>query len=55
MSVEELVWGILELDQVERIEFKARMKEEVAEWKKRCKSQLRWMEELEDLGFKIGE
>ncbi len=52
MNVQRLVESILELDQVERIEFVEMMKNRVKEWKDRCVSELIWMEKLQDLGFK---
>lgn len=51
-KIEQLIEMILELDEVERIEFIAGMKEKVANWKERCISQFQWIEKLENLGFK---
>lgn len=52
MDIEKLVESILELDQVERIEFIQMMKNRVEEWKNNCESELKWMKKLEELGFK---
>ena len=43
-EIEDLVYTIMELDEVERIEFIATMKRVVYEWKERNKSELKWME-----------
>lgn len=51
-DIEDLVYMIMELDEVERIEFIATMKRVVYEQKERNKSLLRWMEQLEKMGFK---
>ena len=54
-KIEDLVDMIMELDEVERIEFIAVMKGTVKEWKERNISELKWMEQLEEMGFKAEE
>lgn len=51
-EIEDLVYTIMELDEVERIEFITMMERVVYEEKERNKSQLKWMEQLEKMGFK---
>ena len=43
------------VDEVERIEFISEMKNTVFNWKERIISELKWVEELEKMGFKKEE
>ena len=54
-KIEDLVNTIMELDEIERIEFISTMKRVIYEWKERNKSELRWMEQLEKMGFREEE
>ena len=54
-KIEDLVNIIMELDEIERIEFINTMKRVIYEWKERNKSELRWMEQLEKMGFREEE
>lgn len=52
VKIDNLVDEIMELDEVERIEFIDRMKNIVYNWRERCESELRWMKQLEEMGFR---
>ena len=54
-KIEDLVNTIMELNEMERIEFINTMKRVIYKWKERNKSELRWMEQLEKMGFKREE
>lgn len=51
-TVEILIEKILQLDERERIEFIKKMKKAIADWKERIESELKWMQQLEKMGFK---
>ena len=54
-KIEDLVNTIMELNEMERIEFINTMKRVIYKWKERNKSELRWMEQLKKMGFKREE
>lgn len=51
-GIEELVYQILELNQEDRKQFLSCMKIKIKDWKQNSLSELKWLEQLEKMGFK---